>query len=100
MSGPFRPSLKIALLDPTFHLSTSSLLLGNGKGIVVKIGERTQAGKISTSINNAKQPQTPLQRRLNLLGKILLGVALGLSAIIFGIGSTLARSETLPITYA
>lgn len=42
---------------------TTSVVKGNARGVVVKIGERTQAGKISASIAGAKQPKTPLQKR-------------------------------------
>lgn len=53
------------------------------------IGEKTQAGKISASIAGAKHPRTPLQRKLDTLGKILIGVVIFLCIAIFVIGKCL-----------
>ena len=44
---------------------------GRGKGIVVSTGMYTQIGLIAEMLQGVEQEQTPLQRRLDQLGKVL-----------------------------
>lgn len=59
---------------------------GNGTGIVVATGMNTQMGKIAGLLQNSDTLLTPLQLKLEQLGKILIAVALGLTALVVGIG--------------
>ncbi|HIE56982.1 MAG TPA: HAD family hydrolase, partial [Anaerolineales bacterium] len=59
---------------------------GRGKGIVVNTGMKTQIGMIAEMLQSVEQEQTPLQRRLDQLGKILGWAALAISAIVFMVG--------------
>ncbi|EDL64128.1 calcium-translocating P-type ATPase, SERCA-type [Bacillus sp. SG-1] len=59
---------------------------GNGIGVVTAIGMQTAMGKIADLIQTAETMTTPLQRRLEQLGKILITVALFLTALVVGIG--------------
>ncbi len=59
---------------------------GNGVGVVVAIGMKTAMGQIADMIQKAETLTTPLQRRLEQLGKILITVALILTALVVGIG--------------
>lgn len=65
---------------------STSVVRGRGKGVVVKIGSNTEAGKISASLNTAKQPKTPLQRRLHNLGLWLVFASVFLCLLIISIG--------------
>lgn len=51
--------------------SSSLVTYGRGKGIVTDIGMDTEVGKIADMINSAEENVTPLQVKLNNLGKIL-----------------------------
>ncbi|MFR8117023.1 MAG: cation-translocating P-type ATPase [Clostridia bacterium] len=66
--------------------SSSLITYGRGKGIVVNTGMETQVGKIAGIINEAVDTQTPLQVKLNKLGKTLGLAALAICVVIFVIG--------------
>ena len=66
--------------------SSSLVTYGRGKGIVVETAMNTEVGKIAGMINSTTDVQTPLQVKLDKLGKTLGIVALIICAIIFGIG--------------
>lgn len=66
--------------------SSSLITYGRGKGIVVGTGMNTEVGKIAKMIDETDESQTPLQVKLNNLGKTLGIVALLLCTIIFVVG--------------
>ena len=66
--------------------STSLITYGRGKAIVVDTGMNTEVGKIAGMLNETEKQETPLQRRLNSLGKTLGIAALVICAVIFVIG--------------
>ena len=66
--------------------SSSLITYGRGKGIVVETGMNTEVGKIAGMINQTEEQVTPLQQKLNKLGKTLGIVALTICALIFAVG--------------
>ena len=66
--------------------SSSLVTYGRGKGIVVETGMNTEVGKIAQMINKAEKQITPLQMKLNKLGKTLGIASLAICAFIFVIG--------------
>lgn len=77
----------IGIGDRVNMLFSSSLVTyGRGKGIVVETGMTTEVGKIAGMINNTQKQETPLQQKLNKLGKTLGIAALAICAFIFVIG--------------
>ena len=66
--------------------SSSLITYGRGKAIVVETGMNTEVGKIAGMLNETEKQETPLQRRLNKLGKTLGIAALVICAVIFVIG--------------
>ena len=59
---------------------------GRGKGVVTNTGMTTQIGLIASMIQSVESEETPLQRRLDQLGKTLGWAALIICVLIFGIG--------------
>jgi Ca2+-transporting ATPase len=55
---------------------------GTAKAIVVRSGMGTEMGKIADLIQNTESMETPLQHRLEQLGKILIIVAIGLTILV------------------
>ena len=77
----------VGIGDRTNMLFSSSLVTyGRGKGIVVQTGMNTEVGKIAGMLDNTEKQITPLQEKLNKLGKTLGIAALAICAFIFIIG--------------
>jgi Ca2+-transporting ATPase len=56
---------------------------GRGRAVVTATGMQTELGHIAGLIQGVAQEQTPLQRRLDQVGKMLAIVALGIAGVIF-----------------
>jgi P-type Ca2+ transporter type 2C len=59
---------------------------GSGVGVVCATGMKTAMGQIAGLLQSAETMETPLQRRLEQLGKILISVALILTVIVVVLG--------------
>ncbi len=66
--------------------SSTDVVGGNGKGIVVKTGMATEVGEIAAMLSEEDKIETPLQKRLNNTGRVLGISALIICVIIFIIG--------------
>lgn len=59
---------------------------GRGVGVTVGTGMNTEIGKIAKMLEDGENEQTPLQKKLAELGKILGFAALGICALMFLVG--------------
>lgn len=59
---------------------------GRGKGIITDIGMKTQMGNIADMLNDVEDETTPLQKKLDSLGKVLGTVCLVVCGVIFLLG--------------
>jgi P-type Ca2+ transporter type 2C len=59
---------------------------GRGRGVVVTTGMHTQIGLIAAMLQAAEDESTPLQRKLDQLGKVLGWAALAVCALVFLVG--------------
>jgi len=66
---------------------------GRAVALVVAIGMETELGRIATLLQQVGQEWTPLQKRLDRLGKLLAVVAVAVALLIFAVG--LLRGEGL-----
>lgn len=55
---------------------------GRGKGIVVATGMSTEFGKIAAMLHEEEKPRTPLELRLEYVGRILAAAAIAVVAIV------------------
>lgn len=77
----------ISLADQkNMAFSSTFVTSGRGKGIVVKTAMDTEIGKIASMLKEEKQDQTPLQKRLAELSKLLGMLCIGICVVIFVVG--------------
>lgn len=61
----------------------STVVYGRGRAVVTAIGMETEMGKIAGALSDVRDEQTPLQRKLDELGKILSKLTLGVCVFLF-----------------
>jgi Ca2+-transporting ATPase len=66
--------------------STTIVINGNATAILVNTGMNTKVGKIAHMIISDISPDTPLQKKLSVIGKKLGTLSLGICFVIFVIG--------------
>lgn len=66
--------------------ASSLVTYGQGAGIVVAIGDKTEVGRISQLISSTEALETPLTRKISRFSHILLYAILTLAAITFVVG--------------
>ena len=81
----------------------TTVSFGRGSGVVTSTGMHTQLGLIASMLQSIETEETPLQRRLNELGKFLSLAALAMVALVFVItlfyDTNLAILLKSPLTY-
>ena len=73
----------------------TTVTYGRGTAVITDTGMQTELGNIAELIQNVEQVQTPLQRRLDVLGKQLAWAALAIIAVVVVLG--LLRGETIEV---
>lgn len=84
----------LAVLDSEVHVGDrlnmafmgTLVAYGRGRGLVVRTGMRTEIGTIATMLQTVEEEDTPLQRRLDQLGKVLGWAALAVCGLVFLVG--------------
>ncbi len=71
----------------------STVVYGRGKAVVTATGMDTEMGKIAGALSATADEQTPLQRKLDELGKLLSKMVLGICVFIFLFNLFMARGE-------
>lgn len=80
----FLPDREIPIGDQNNMAFMSTLATyGRGVGVVVGTGMNTEIGKIAKMIEQEENDETPLQKKLSELGKILGFLAVGICILIF-----------------
>lgn len=63
----------------------STVVYGRGRAVITATGMNTEMGKIADALSKAEDNETPLQKKLNQLSKVLSLLILGICAVIFAI---------------
>lgn len=71
--------------------ASTSVTYGRGRGIVTATGMHSEVGKIACMIQSVPDSKTPLQSRLDKLGKVLAIAALSICGVIFVVGLLYGR---------
>lgn len=81
------------LIGDRINMAFMSTLVtyGRGLGVCVNTGMNTEIGKIASMLNEEENSETPLQKKLSSLGKILGFLSLGICALIFVVGMIQGR---------
>jgi Ca2+-transporting ATPase len=77
--------------------SSTVVASGRGQFVVTETGMATELGKIAAMIQAADPEQTPLQRRMNQVGKVLALAAIAIVGAVFALG--LLRGEDLEVMF-
>ena len=75
----------------------STAVYGRGKMVVTRTGMETEMGKIAGVLAATEDEQTPLQRKLNELSKLLSKLVLGICVFIFAFNLIRAGDFHLPV---
>ncbi|ELI0636894.1 cation-transporting P-type ATPase [Vibrio harveyi] len=65
---------------------TTIVTTGTGLGVVVSTGMKTEVGHIADMMANTEETKTPMQERMDTIAKTLMVAALGVVAVVCGIG--------------
>ena len=68
----------------------STVVYGRGKAVITETGMDTEMGKIAGALAEAKDEETPLQKKLDALGKSLSFIVLGICIFIFAFNLLMA----------
>ena len=71
----------------------STVVYGRGVAVVTATGMDTEMGKIADALTQAAEGQTPLQKKLSGLSKILTWLVLGVCVIVFGVQLLYAKGN-------
>src|SRR5215204_2301456 len=77
--------------------SSTVVAMGRGLFVVTETGMATELGKIASMIQATDREQTPLQRRLSQVGKVLALAALAIVGVVVALG--LLRGEDLEVMF-
>ena len=64
----------------------TAAVYGRGVAAVTATGMGTELGRIAELIQEVEDEKTPLQRRLDQLGRVLVTAAIAIVAVVFGLG--------------
>ena len=83
-NAEFETSENLGLGDRQNMLfSSTAITYGRGMGVVTDTGNNSEIGKIAAKLQGIEEEQTPLQKNLNRLGKMLAIICLVVCAVVF-----------------
>jgi len=65
----------------------TAIVAGTGRAVVTATGAQTEIGRIGTLVGAMREERTPLERRLDVLGRQLAWLAIGVAVVVAGLGA-------------
>lgn len=96
---PVEPDVPLAEQHNRLFKGTA-VTRGSGEGIVIAIGMDTELGKISAMAEQAGGEQTPLEKRLDQLGRRLIWVTLAIAVVVAASGIVQGKDLVLMVETA
>ncbi|MFO7897679.1 MAG: cation-transporting P-type ATPase [Planctomycetota bacterium] len=78
----------------------TAVVRGSGEGVVTGTGMDTEVGRIASLAEGSEEEITPLEQRLNKLGRRLVWLTLGLVAVVGGLGVAAGKEIYLMVETA
>ena len=75
----------------------TSAVRGSGEAVVVATGMATELGRIARMVEEAAEESTPLEKRLQSLGRILVYATIGIAALTAAVGILAGRDVFLMV---
>ncbi len=91
-TDPVDDEAELAERKSMLYMGTS-IAEGSAVGLTVQTGAETELGRISELAEKAEATVTPLQKRLDLLGKRLAWLSLGIAVLVAILGLFIRRQE-------
>jgi Ca2+-transporting ATPase len=101
--GDARLGADVPLADrATMLYKATTVVAGRGRAVVTATGMATEVGRIGTLVSGVPEQQTPLERRLDALGRRLVAVALAVAGLVgwIGLQQGMAAGELLQTALA
>ncbi|MBI2656520.1 calcium-translocating P-type ATPase, PMCA-type [Candidatus Woesearchaeota archaeon] len=87
---------KIPIADMKNIVFSSTIVVsGRAKAVVITTGMQTEIGKIATMMEEVKPEPTPLQKKMDDLGKLIGKVVMAIAVIIFAVASIFQEKSLL-----
>lgn len=96
---PVEPDLPLAEQRNRLFKGTA-VTRGSGEGIVIATGMKTELGQISELAEQAGGEQTPLEKRLDQLGRRLIWITLAIAVVVAAVGIFQGRDLVLMVETA
>ena len=81
------PARRLAVADRANMVYLGTVVAtGSGRAVVTATGSDTELGRIGALVGGIKEEQTPLERRLDALGRRVAWITIAIAAIVCGLG--------------
>ncbi|MEX2473353.1 MAG: HAD-IC family P-type ATPase, partial [Gemmatimonadota bacterium] len=78
-------------------LKGTTVARGSGTAVVIATGTRTEIGKIGELVGSLEQAPTPIEERLDVLGRRLIWITLGVAILVIAVGLAGGRDPWLVV---
>jgi len=92
-SGPISDPERVLAERSNMLYRGTTVVRGSGQAVVVATGARSELGQVARLVGEAAGRETPLQRRLEALGRSLVWITLGVAVVVVAAGIWTGKAE-------